>query len=852
MVKVNCLETTKKNYPDLRKDDIEEMFKKINMRARVAQNAGENVAEVVQKFTKELVKENEYKNKQKLLRDIYSAQSKVNMHKMVQNFLDVGTKNDVAVRRALESMIHGSTWKAAGNRDSAATKKMAAQIRFMGEFEKDMGNLMPLFLSNEGQIDLANALFERKKGSIVEGDYGKMADVILKYYMKVNQTLEQLGIPVVERLDRITPNVHLVDKLTGLTGKEKKEAKRLYGEDPRFKGDPDYEYAFQKWNSAILPLIDHDAVFTEHGFDKNDPAQVEAFQRKSFDELTNVGKASQDPINFVEKFQKPRVYIWKDGKSLVDYNNLYGSESIQDSIKKELVNSFRYIEVIKDFGTTPEKTMLEFLKEVDKDPAINQRFNKAEEKQILITKMRDLTSDPAQFRGLTADITNALLVFEVATKLGNVVPSSFGDLANTARVAREAGMGQLESMFNVLKNFTVGLSKEDQEILYQTVLTGQAAKLGQMSRYLNNAYQPRAWMSKLGHYTMRWNMLEWWDNANKAEASSVIARGLARHREFSWEQLPDQVRSTYQSYNIDAIDWDVIRSSAVKIGKKKQEFIAPDSVRSFKDDMVMSALQRKGIKPTPAKIAEYKDLLERKLLTYFRDGQAHSIVSPDAVESRALSLGIDPSLLKGVPYGVLKIATQFKSFDIANIRRQWLSTFRAGGATTNLEAFNPLSGKHNWQGMGALFVKMMFFAYISDTMINLSNGLGPNDPSKLGTWEKMITRALGIFGRLGQFDVANIMGSAGKYLDNPVLSDLDKTGKLIYNLYQEHRKGMGYKKSKKAGLNLLRGSIPFPNPLTKWAFNHFWLSELEEQANPGMRQKRLNKIQKDTGATQLF
>lgn len=852
MPKINCLETTKKNYPDISKNDIEEMFKKINLRARVAQTAGENVAEVIQKFTKELVKKNEYNNKQKLIREINSAQAKINMQKMVNNFLDAGAPNNQAVLRAMESMIHGTIYKAAGSRDSAATKKMAAQIRFMGEFEKDMGNLMPLFLSDEGQIDLANALFARKKGDSVPGDYGKMADVILKYYTMMGETLDQLGIPVVERLDRITPNVHIVDKMLDLTGKERTQARKIYTKESGFVGDPDYEAAFQKWNKEILPLLDHDAVFTENGFDKNDPAQVEAFQRKSFDELVNAGKASQEGVNFVNKFQKPRVYVWKDGESLVKYNNLYGNESIQDSIKKELINSFRYIEVIKDFGTTPERTMLEFLKEVDKDPRVAQRFNKAKEKDKLVTKMRDITMDASDFQGLAADIANALLTFEAATKLGNVVPSSIGDLTNISRIAREAGLSQWEGMFNVLKNFATGLSKEDQQILYQTVLTGQAAKLGQMSRYLNNPHQPRHWMQKIAHYAMRWNLLEPWDAANKAEASSIVARGLAKHRALSWAELPERVRDTYAIYNLDAVDWDMVRQSMVRIGKNKTEMIAPDSTRMLKNEVLGEALQRKGIAPTPTKIAEYRDLLERKLLGYFRDAQAHAIVSPDVVERRALSLGVDPQLGWGIPYSALKVATQFKSFDIANIRRHWLSTLFGKGAMTWGDALNPMSGKWNWQGMGGLFTKMMAFAYLSDSLINLSQGLTPNDPRKLATWEKMIARTLGIFGRLGQFDIADIKGSMGKYLDSPIVSDLDKTGRLIYNLYQDYRKGLGYKKSKKAGLNLLRSTIPFPNPLTKWAFNHFWLSSLEEQVSPGKRQKRLDKIQQETGASQIF
>ena len=63
MVKINCVETAKKNFINLNKEDIEEMFKKINNAAKVAQFKGDNVAAAVQKSTNDLIARNEVNNK---------------------------------------------------------------------------------------------------------------------------------------------------------------------------------------------------------------------------------------------------------------------------------------------------------------------------------------------------------------------------------------------------------------------------------------------------------------------------------------------------------------------------------------------------------------------------------------------------------------------------------------------------------------------------------------------------------------------------------------------------------------------------------------------------------------------
>lgn len=856
---INCLETANKAYSEkLDKDDIKEFFEKVNKRAKIAQNAGENIADVIQKYSKDLIAQYEYKNKQTLLRGIKNAQNIMDSMEFVKIFSDAGHKPDVAVARALTARMAGSTWSAARNRDNTWTKRIGAESTLYRQLVKDLGELMPMFNAKEGQVQIAQAMYDRKAGKPVDGAYGKMADILIKHQENLYNALEKEGIAIVKREDRISPNIHDAKRILELSDAERKEAIKLYGAGGKSGhwGDPVYEYAFQRWNDFILKEIDHDEVFTENGFDKNNPAEVEKFQREAFDNLVNRGKASQENVNFANKFQQGRVYVWdknNPGESLVRYNDRFGNGSIQDAILKELSSGQAKLEVIKDWGTTPEALLKDILEEVDKDPTINQRLTKDKEKKELTQLIRDISQRPEDFEGSVADFTNFITAWESVTKLGNVVFSSIPDLAATAKIARQSGFGLVSTVSNVIKKAVFGISEADAKILYKVVDSAQSAKLGQLSRYFVNPYAPNSVKGNILHFSMKFNGLHFWDSANKAEAASMIAQSLAMMRKTSWENLKPHQQKSLQSYNINKADWDVIRQSMVKIGSRKKQFITPDSVQTLGDDAIRSALESQGMKDiTSIKMQDYKDSIERKMLTYFRDTQDHVIITPDVIEQRALRLGVSPTALKGVPFAVVRGMTQFKAFGVAQFRRQMLSTLREGGAATNRQSLNFLSGKSNWKGVGALGVSLMIAEYVNMSLRNLSTGKTPPDPRKLATWGKMSEGALGILGRLMQISPSQPLESIAKQFRGAAFSDMEKVVQLGYNFGKETYEGRGYKKTKKTAFQLIKSNIPVINTsLTRWGLNHFILDAWEDAAQPGKRQKDLRQIMKDTGAKQI-
>lgn len=855
-MKINCLETAKKAYKeDIDNQEIESVYDALLRHAKTAEKTGSNILEEMNNFSTELTEANERANKENLLQQLISMQAIVDNLQREELFRAAGHTPEQSVTRSLIAKMTGSTYRVARSRDNTYTRKIQASDGFYREFAEDIkGPLTPLFISKTGQVELADAMYSIRRGQKVDSAYGKLAEIVIKYQDRFYDRLRSVGVDITELDDRIAPNIHNIEKMMKLSDAEKKEAVELYAKPGTVGkinqwGDPYYEYAFQRWNRKALETIDHDKVFKARNVDPTNAKQVEAFQREAWDNLVNKGKVSQRNTNFANKFKKSRVYHWKDGASLIDYNNTFGNDAIQDSILRELSHGFGMIEVIRDWGVNPETTIDRTLNIMEENPIIKQRFNKELEAAHLKGVLRAMIASDVDYQGTVATIANTLKSGEVITKLGNVAITSVTDLAGISKVARQSGRSFLHAISNSIKNFIFGMSKADQAILYKYVNTGISNKLGSLARYAFNPYKPTSKMSQYVHWMFKLNFLERADNGNRGYVASVVSQHIAKNRNIPWEKLPESDKEIMGMYGIQPIDWEFIRNSNVKIGSRNKQFITPDSIQEMSDERMTELLAQFGvIEPSKTKIQAYKDSIERKLSTYFRDRIEHAIVTPDAFDKYLFTFGVPPE--RQIARAAIGVMLQFKQFGVAAYRRQILTTLREGGATNNLEML--YGGKSNWKGISILAVEMMGLAFVSMTLENAAKNLTPPGLDKPSTWWKMIKKSAGIWEIALNLDPKDLTGSLAKTAFGPVGSDAAKVARLGYNFATETAKGRGYQKTNKSAFQLVRGLIPFNTFMTKWLVNHFWLNGWEESSYPGKRQRDLRHLKQDTGATPLF
>lgn len=841
---INCLETAKKGYRDLiDNQDIESVYVALQRHAKTAKESGANLFDDLNKYAEMKIRDNEQANKAMQLQNLINIQAIVDNLQYEELFSKAG-HGEQSVFRALKAKMSGSVFNVARNRDNTNSRMLQAREGFERDFAEAINNdLGPLFLSKEGQPQLVQAMIEYRQGKSSSTPYGRLAKIIGEYQDKLVSGMRSVGIDINELDDRVAPNVHSAQRMLKVSGEERSIAKDL--------GQTDYEFSYRRWKDDIFPLLNKDKTFSVRGVDYLNESEVDSFMREAFDNLVNRGKVSQNKVSFSNKFKQPRVFHWLDSDSLIKYNDTYGNDAIQDSIIRELSFGFGRLELIKDWGVNPVSTLERTLQVMDQNPRIKSRPGKEAEYKKLRNILTGMMTNDVDYPGTIAAIGSGLRSWEMITKLGNVVAASITDLHGVAKIGAESGKSRFTSIPGAIKHFTIGMSDADKKILNRYMNSAIANKIGQISRYYIQSFAPKSIMARGVHLMHKLNLLNRWDNGLRGYAVSVISQDIAEHSHIPYEKLSISDKDILSSYNINAEDWNMLRQSRVKIGSRNKRFITPDSIQDLDESILKESLQRQDVKNiTPTRIQAFRDEIERKFTTYFRDRQDHAVAYPDAIDKEALTFGIPPE--RTVLRAAMRISTQFKTFGLSFTRKILLPTIFKKGATNYADAFNPLSGKSNWTGVAAMTTELMALGYASETVKNLAIGISPPSLNKIETWEKMLKGAMGFLDIALQIRPSDIAGSIGNIIGGPVGGDLTKLGKIFLSAYKKKPNETIMHATRKSRYNFVKNNIPFNVLPIKWAMNHFLLNSWEDAAFPGKRQKDLRQIQQHQGAHQLF
>lgn len=850
MPKVNCLNSAKKAYQeDIENEDIEAVYDALSRHKKMAEDAGANVFEDLNSFSEDIADAGEKAAKVGLYQQILKGQVLADNLMREELFRKANKRTKQSIPRSLLAKMVGLPYKVARAKENTLTKQQVAIDKFTGAFAKDLQEeLLPYFSSKTGQKELAEAMFAIKNGKQVNTPYGRLAEIFLKYQKLALEKNKEVGIFISELDDRISPNIHNPEKIMHLSWNERGEAKKLYPDDY----DPNYEFAYQRWKGSIRPKLDEDRTFVKHNVDPRNDTQVDSFLREAFESVVNKGKTSQTEVNYANKFKQQRVLHWKDAQSLVDYNDQFGSGSLQDAIFTELSHQFGMIEVMRDWTINPMDALDSTLELLDKNPITRKRFKKSREYKELRDRLKNLVTREYQEYGAISTISNSLKTFESVTKLGMVAATSLDDLANTARVAKQLGQGRLQTYGGVIQRFMMGLSKEEKELYSGLVNTGLATKLAQANRFNMNPYSPRTVLGWANHWSYKLTLLERLDNANKGYTTAVVGKFLAKNSKTTWEQMTTHDKDIFESYGINKFEHDVIRQSATTVSRG-EKFIMPDTIQDVSDEIIIDSLKAQGVEnPSALRIGQYKDAIERKMTLFFRDRINSAVITPDIVDKGMVTYEQDGTMKGKIIHHALSWAMQFKHYGIAWVRKALLPVLRENGAMSTWEGINPFSGKSNWKGLGVFGAERLFLAYVGLTIKNLAVGNSRPELDKQKTWQKMLKQTLGPLELAFNVNFSDLQRSIGNFVLGAAGSDVLKAGKLMSNLYGETKEGMGYDKSKQTTYQLLKSGIPFNAILTKWLVNHFILDGMEDWAYPGKREQDLQQLQQDTGARKIF
>jgi len=838
----DCLTKAKEAFGKIvANDEIESIHDALQRTKDNAMRTGKNLAEELQNRAEIEVDNRERSIKAQQVQNLFSMQATVDNLLRIKQWQEAGVKNPLV--RSILAKIGGSPVRIARARRSTQLKMATARSKFMRDFANRLhgDGTLPVWTSKQHQVEIVDAIMRKRNGQPVEdATFNKIADAVIEYQDMYTGGMRAQGVDIRELDDRVAPNTHDVTRMTHMTIKEKSALKDSKQSDYRFMRD--------RWKNNTLPLLDNERIMKQTGVDLNDAKQATEFMDKVFDELVNKGKVTQEKSNIANRLAKPRVLHWKDAESLIKYNEQYGSGAIQDAIVHELSNGFSRLEFMKDWGVNPQNTLETTLKLADLDPELKDRFNKSKEAKRLKSLLSSLSGNNENYGGMLGDFMRNARAFENITKLGLVTLRSIPDLGLLAMEASRSGMNGFEAIGQAVKTAFFNLHPEERELFKDLIDVSYTHEIGSILKY--DMDDPKS--GKVAAIGMRasnkLNFLEPWDGRMRSQTLVILSRRFAQTRKLDWESMTADDKSILSLYEIDAPEWDMIRKSHIKIADGK-EYITPDSVTSMSDEAVANIMKRHGGgELSKSQIKDFREETAKKLLEYYEDRQAHVILRPGVLDKDALTFGY------GIPTGGLtgelfKMLSQFKMYAVNYARVPLAAVLYGKGATDFREA--TLGGKGDIRGMAKLTAYMMAMKYVSMTATNLVQGMSPPSLSKSDTWIKMLTEGAGVYGMAADLDLGDLTGSVGKLLLGPVGGDIAKVGRLVKSVRDDVFTNDNFNQTSKSAYQLIKSSVP-KYPFSAYVLNNLMMSEFEDMASPGTRERYLRNLEQNQGVTPLF
>lgn len=583
---------------------------------------------------------------------------------------------------------------------------------------------------------------------------------------------------------------------------------------------------YEAWRDAILPRL-HERTFD--GVD--DP---EKFLKGAYDGLvtgmhlkangadeSDLQFAFKGPANLAKKVSQHRVLHFKSADDWMDYNDLFGTRSLKESIIQDFDRSSRNTALMEAYGTNPramfEKVRSELLEQ-----------NRSDLKKFNALKGQKISAEFDEIEGLTKMPVNVtwaqwaaiVRAIQSMSKLGFATISSINDLSFKASELRYQGNGFLSSWSKSFSTMIDGIAPGERRYVAELLGIGLDGQIGDMAARFSATDSLPGKMSKLQRKYFKLNLLTPWTDGNKRGIGLMMARDLAENAKKDFGRLDSHTQRLLGMYGIDDAKWSILRQAVREHDGAK--FMMPDAVRDLPDEIF-------GVKGR--NLAKMKDDLESALRSYIVDRTDFAIPTPGASERAVMLLGTRP----GTPLGeVMRFIMQFKAFPITVISKP-IGTLIHGG-------------KADVPGMIQLMVSSTILGYLSTAAKDVAKGRQPRDPLRPDTISAAFLQGGGagiygdfLFGEFNRFGRSALSTAAG-----PTLGSVDD----LFEIWSRFIHGEDFEAQ---GLKFAQSNTPFINLFyTKAAFDYLLMYQIQESMNPGYLQRMERRVERDQGQQFLF
>lgn len=745
------------------------------------------------------------------------------------------------------ALLGGLNTKSKNSRYSVDTTIKAKIEGMLGAFHNELNKagVFDVLMDKERQAEIVHALFD--KDAVVKPEVRTLANIIDSFYEKSRKEQNFYGADIgklPEFLGSQTHNTLLMTRpLPGRLESMKLRIKlrQQYGREKMLQMVNDM--AFERWKNHILPKLDADKTFLENGIEGD--KEINEFLRSAFDRLTTNkekqgasfyrGSKANDllkfkgPSNLAKKISQHRLLHFRDGKSWLDYNQMYGNGSLQLTMLHTLEQAGRNIGLMQRLGPN-YLAMHNLIKSELEEMALrgknkktytpDQVRRKLKFSDAILGQLDNSLNNPVDSLG--ARISSSARAWESMSKLGMILISSFNDMALQAALLKDSGETFLGSYAKAFSNI---FQSKDKELANSLGVFGRGS-FGHMATRFTAADSPNGMFTKLMQLFFKFSGMEWYDFHQRSAAGTYLAKRLALNKGKTIEQLRPQEKLNLSLYGIEGKEWDLFRNeeSLVKV-RGEQEFITPDGIQTISDEKIKSYLENNDA--SDREIQTTKDELESRLRSYFIDQTDYANIQPSATD-RAFWVRHEA----GTFYGELgRFLSQFKMFPTAYVKRL---------------LYNKIKNK-DISGLVHLMVASTALGYLSMVTKDILKGIVPRTPNgDLKHDAKIFLAAmaqgggLGIFGdflfgegdRFGHGIISDLVG--------PVLGTTQDVAKLVLQMTRlESNTGM-------TALQIAQNNTPFINLFaTRTILNYMFLNAIAEHLSPGHTQRMVNNLRRN-------
>ena len=539
------------------------------------------------------------------------------------------------------------------------------------------------------------------------------------------------------------------------------------------------------WKKAIMQYLDVDKTFSDLPVGVTSDMVLDGI----WDNITKGRHLVYVPeeISFIpgrnitKRAAAERKLFFKDGKAAFEYNRMYGSDNLRETVLFQLNNMANTTVLLNYMGSNPRYNFETAFRELyrrarEENNMHNLEYLKQGAGLAAPSLTRDANNQLAELLGETripgdasmAKINATIRAMNNVAYLGGSLLTAFMDLASAPTVAHLQGRGYFGAVQDSIKGL-IGIAKYPayREMLESIGFIGDAF-LGQVAEKFSGEIGMSRMASYITNKFFMLNGLRWWTDAIRSAHTLGMARDLAKMSNLTYNELNVNMKDFLKRFNISETDWDILRQYGLSEAINGDRFMLNENIMNISDDMIAklfkielgptgknadTVAQRRAARIYERKVSDARTQLAEKLRTALLAAGMETVLLPTVTESGFAKQATSSGTFLGE---LMRHTMQFKQFPLSlhNIILKGLAReYREAG---KMEAIRT----------GAVFITgMIAMAYLSITAKDLCNNRTPRDITDPRVLADVVVRsgALGLYGDLLLNDTSQspyeIMGS---------------------------------------------------------------------------------------------